>query len=227
VDPVARGGRPALRGVLFDLDGTLADTEPLQWEAYRRVLAPFGVDVGVEEYRRHWIAVEGGAEYACRTYALPIDAAELRVRKAGTYRTLIGAGVRPRPGAGAVLARLGSFYRLAIATNSERDDAAIVLRHAGLTDLVHAVVVREDYAAAKPAPDAYRAAAAALGLSPAACVVIEDTSRGVRAGLAAGCLVVAVPNELTRDNDFTGVARRLDRLDELTVELLRDLSAAG
>ena len=216
-----------IHGVLFDLDGTLADTEPLQWEAYRRALAPFGADVGIDEYRRHWIAVEGGAEYACRTFGLPIDAAELRRRKADEYRRLIAAGVAPRPGARAVLARLAPRRRLAVATNTVRAEAEIVLRHIGVRDLLHAVVAREDYAAAKPAPDAYRAAAAALGLAPAHCAVVEDTTRGVRAGIAAGCVVIAVPSELTWDNDFTGAARRLAGLDELTDDVLQDLSATG
>jgi HAD superfamily hydrolase (TIGR01509 family) len=216
-----------IRGVLFDLDGTLADTEPLQWEAYRRVLAPFGVDVGIDEYRRHWIAVEGGAEYACRTYRLPVDAAELRARKAIVYRTLIVAGVAPRPGAREVLDRLAAHHRIAIATNSVRDEVAVVLEHLAIRDRLDAVVAREDYDRAKPAPDAYGAAARALGLAPEACVVVEDTARGVRAGLAAGCTVVAVPSELTRDNDFTGAARCLDGLDELTDRLLQDLSGRG
>jgi HAD superfamily hydrolase (TIGR01509 family) len=216
-----------IRGVLFDLDGTLADTEPLQWEAYRRVLAPLGVEVGIEEYRRHWIAVEGGAEYACRTYRLPVDAAELRTRKAIAYRTIIAAGVTPRPGARDALDRLAGRYRLAVATNSVRAEVATVLDHLGIRDRLDAVVAREDYDEAKPAPDAYRAAARALGLSPEACVVVEDTARGVRAGIAAGCTVVAVPSELTRDNDFTGAARRLAGLDQLTDRLLQDLSGRG
>lgn len=216
-----------IRGVVFDLDGTLADTEPLQWEAYRRALAPFGVDVGREEYARHWIAVAGGAEYACRTYALPIDAAELRARKAVAYRTLIAAGVRPRPGARAALERLHPVHRLGIATNSTRADVDVVMGHLGLADLLDAVVTREDYDRQKPSGDAYVAAARALGLAPRECVVVEDTTRGVRAGLAAGCPVVAVPNELTRDNDFSGAVRRLAGLDELTLQLLRDLSGPG
>jgi HAD superfamily hydrolase (TIGR01509 family) len=215
-----------IRGVLFDLDGTLADTEPLQWEAYRRVLRPFGVEIGMEEYRRRWIAVEGGAEYACAAYRLPIDAAELRRRKTFAYRALIAAGVAPRPGARQALERLRPQCRLAVATNSVRTEVAVVLGHLGLADLLDAVVVREDYAAPKPAPDAYRAAARALGLDPAACVVIEDTTRGVQAGLAAGCTVVALATELTFDNDFTGAARRVTTLDEVGLPLLRDLSAA-
>lgn len=215
-----------IRGVLFDLDGTLADTEPLQWEAYRGVLLPFGVDVGIDEYRRHWIAVEGGAEYACRTYRLPIDAAELRARKAVAYRALLDGAIAPRPGARAALDRLAGRYGLAVATNSIRAEALTVLDRLGIRDALDAVVAREDYEAAKPAPDAYRAAAGALGLDPASCVVVEDTARGVRAGVAAGCVVVAVPSELTRDNDFTGAACRLDGLDALTDPLLQRLSVA-
>ena len=215
-----------IHGVLFDLDGTLADTEPLQWRAYRQVLEPFGVDVGMEEYRVHWIAADGGAEYACETYALPIDAEELRRRKAVAYRALVAAGVAPCPGAREALERLAPHYRLAIATNTVRVEANLVLGHLGIAPRLEAVVAREDYAAAKPAPDAYRAAAAALGLSPAECVVVEDTARGVCAGVAAGCVVVALATPLTYDNDFTGAAARITSLDELGPPLLRDLSAA-
>jgi len=215
-----------IRGVLFDLDGTLADTEPLQWKAYRQVLAPFGVDVGMEEYRVHWIAAEGGAEYACETYRLPIDAAELRRRKTAAYRALIAEGVAACPGAREALERLAPHYRLAIATNSVRVETNLVLGHLGIAPRLEAVVAREDYVAAKPAPDAYRAAAGALGLPPPECVVIEDTARGVRAGVAAGCVVVALATPLTFDNDFSGAATRITSLDELGRPLLRDLSAA-
>jgi len=216
-----------LRGVLFDLDGTLAHTEPIQWESYRRALRAYGADVDLETYRRHWIAVEGGSEWACRTFALPVTPAELRARKAAEYRALIADGVPARPGAHEALARLAPEYALAVATNSIRGEVDVVLGHLGLCEFFTALVAREDYVEAKPAPDPYREAARRLGLAPAACVVVEDTARGVRSGLAAGCVVIAVPSELTRDNDFTGAARRLDGLEALTPALLRDLSRAG
>ena len=116
----------AVRGVLFDLDGVLADTEPLHWAAYREVLLELGVDVGIEEYRRRFISRGGGPEYACEAYRLPLSADELRARKLPRYLALLRRGVRPRPGARAALERLRGPFRTAVATNSVR-----ALRHAG------------------------------------------------------------------------------------------------
>jgi beta-phosphoglucomutase-like phosphatase (HAD superfamily) len=84
-------------------------------------------------------------------------------------------------------------------------------------------VTREDYPDAKPAPDAYLAAAQRLGCPPAECLVVEDSQRGLAAGLAAGMRVVVVPSDFTRTQDFTGSTRRLASLDELTHALLREL----
>ena len=213
-----------IRGVIFDLDGVIADTERLQWAAYRRVLGEFGVDVAIEEYRREFIATGLGPEYACRTYRLPVTPDDLRARKAPVYEAILRSGVGACPGAAEAVARLAASHRVGLATNSGRADAEFVLGRLGLVGLFAAVVTREDYLHAKPAPDAYLAAAAALGLAPAECAVVEDTERGVRAGLAAGARVIAVPSDLTFDNDFTGAARRLGHLAELTTELLQSLT---
>jgi HAD superfamily hydrolase (TIGR01509 family) len=212
-----------ITGVLFDLDGVLADTEPLHFAAARATLLDLGVDVGVEEYCVHWIAEGGGWEYACRTYGLALGPEELRARKAVRFRELLRDGLRERPGARAALARLRPAFRLAVATNTVRVEADVMLARLDMAALLDVVVAREDYAEAKPAPDAYLAAAAALGLPSAACVVVEDTTRGVRAARAASIPVIAVPHELTFDNDFGGCVRRLGSLDELTAELLRAL----
>jgi HAD superfamily hydrolase (TIGR01509 family) len=212
-----------IRGVLFDLDGVLADSERIQWAAYRRVLADFGVDVGIEEYRLQFIATGNGPEYACRTYRLPVTPAELKARKGPIYLALIAEQVAPRAGAREALERLRATHRLAVATNSTRTEVDLVLGRLGMRDRLHAVVAREDYVQAKPAPDAYLAAAAALGLTPAECVVVEDTQRGAQAGVAAGMRVIAAPHDLTFDNDFSACVGRIEHLDDLTAELIESL----
>jgi putative hydrolase of the HAD superfamily len=212
-----------IRGVIFDLDGVIADTERLQWEAYRTVLAEYGVEVGLEEYSREWIATGTGPEYAHRRYALPISPDEIKARKATVYLRLVHRGVQPCRGAAAALARLHSTHRIGLATNTARSEVELILGQLGVAHLFHKTIAREDYARPKPAPDAYLAAATALALSPAECAVAEDTARGLRAALDAGMVGIAVPNELTRDNDFTGAARRLASLDELTPALLATL----
>jgi len=213
-----------IRAVLFDLDGVLTDTERLHWAAYRRVLLELGVDMGLEEYRRWFIARGVGPEYTCRTYGLPVAPDELRALKAPVYRELLEAGVRAMPGAREVLARLAPTHTLAVATNTARIEVDLIVAQLGLGTFLRTTITREDYVRAKPAPDAYLAAAATLGLGPTACAVVEDTERGAAAALAAGMPVIAVPNDLTFDNDFTDCACRLASLDELTAELLGRLA---
>jgi HAD superfamily hydrolase (TIGR01509 family) len=208
------------RALLLDFDGTLVDTERLQWTAYQRALAPFGVPVGLDEYRRRFIRVPGGAEWVCRRYALPIAPADLRERKTRAYGALIPHAVRLCPGAEELLRRLAGRRRLAIVTNSVRYEVEAILVHLGLARTFDAVITREDYHEPKPSGDCYRTAAARLDCAPHECLVVEDTERGARAGFAADMRVVAVPSDLTYDNDFSGCVRRLDSLAELTETLL-------
>jgi HAD superfamily hydrolase (TIGR01509 family) len=212
-----------IRALLLDFDGTLVDTERLQWLSYQRALEPFGVPVGLEEYRCRFIRAAGGSEWACRRYALPVAPAELRERKAAAYRALIPGAVRPCAGADELLRGLATRYRLAVVTNSVGAEVAAILEHLGWGAAFAAVVTRENYPRAKPAPDGYLAAAARLGCGAHECVVVEDTERGARAGLGAHMLVVAVPSDLTYDNDFSGCVRRLGSLAELTDTLLHEI----
>ena len=100
----------ASAGVIFDLDGVIVDSEPLQHQAYNLVLERFGIRVERDEYGREWIAAGRGPEYAVRTYALPVTADELRRLKDPVYHDAAarggdadGGGAR---GAGAAQRRL-------------------------------------------------------------------------------------------------------------------------
>jgi HAD superfamily hydrolase (TIGR01509 family) len=145
---------------------------------------------------------------------------DLRRRRTAAYRALVPHAVEACPGVHEMLAALRGRARFAIVTNSVRAEVEPTLRHLGLEQAFDALVARDDYRRAKPEPDAYLAAAERLGVAPPEALVVEDTERGVRAGLAAGMPVVAMPSDLTFDNDFTGCVRVLRRIDELTPALL-------
>ena len=130
------------------------------------------------------------------------------------------------PGVVSALERLSQDFPLAVATNSNQRDTEFVLEHLRVRQFFAAVVTREMYERAKPAPDAFLAAAAHVGLSPRRCVVIEDAYKGVIAAAEAGCACVAIPHDFTRANDFSRATTIVDGLDEVTVELIDELTAA-
>jgi HAD superfamily hydrolase (TIGR01509 family) len=203
----------------------LIDSEALQFEAYARVLERYGVAVTRAEYAAQWIAAGRGPEYAVLAYRLPLSAYELRALKDPVYHEIMRERIALMPGALAALQRVHGHYPLGLATNSNRADTRFVLGHLGLRRFFQVVVTRDQYARAKPEPDAYVVAAARLGRAPQHCVVVEDSHRGIVAASRAGAMPIAVPNDFTRDNDFSLAAAVLDRLDGLTVGLIEDLLA--
>jgi len=212
--------------VVFDFDGVVADSEELHYRAYSEVLAEFEVAVDREVYGRIWIGEGRGPAWAVEEHGLPITPEEIVRRKVPVYRRLLRDEVRLMPGAADALARMAAAFPTALATNSRLDDVGFVLDRFDLRDRFDRVITREDYESPKPAPDAFLAAARALGLPPARCLVVEDAAKGVRAAHAAGCPCVAVPHDFTRGNDFSLATRVLGGIDELVPALVEELLAS-
>ncbi len=210
-------------GVIFDFDGVVIDSEGLWKRAACEVLAEFGHTVDAEEYARGWIANGQGPEAAVTKYALPITAAEFRRRRAPIVERLVLNEAELIPGAREALVRLSARHPIALATNSVAGIVGPVLDRYGLRPYFKDLLTRERYAKAKPEPDAFLAAAAALGLPPARCVVIEDAERGVVAARRAGTKCVAVPNEWTKWLDFSQADRVVGSLDDVTSALIDEL----
>ena len=215
------------RGVLFDLDGVLIDSERLYYRAYSAVLAEFGVSVTPEVYGKEWISAGTGPEYAVATFDLPIAPEEVRARKNPIYSKLLREEVALMPGAKEALARLSARYPLVLATNSREGDVDMVMERFGIRGFFTDVVPRGRYARPKPAPDAFVTAAASIGLPNASCVVIEDAWKGVKAASVAGSPIIAVPHEFTAANDFSLCAKVVSCLDDVTAELIDEVLGGG
>jgi HAD superfamily hydrolase (TIGR01509 family) len=210
-------------GVIFDLDGVLVDSEPLQHAAYNLVLRRFGIQASADEYGREWIAAGRGPEYAVRTYQLPLTPDELRRLKDPVYHDLLHEAVALVPGARDALERLSAVFPTALATNSSATDTGFILDRFDLRRFFAAVVTREQYERPKPAPDAFRTAASRLDRTPGDCVVIEDAYKGVVAAAEAGCACIAIPRGYTADNDCRRARAIVASLDHVTVALVRSL----
>ena len=182
-----------LGGVIFDVDGVLADTVALHFDAWRRLSDEYGCRFDPGIYRR---AVDGLAvEDAVRNLmpgAAPDTVRRAARRKQGLFEALLAhRPPRPLPGSARLCHALRrSGVRLAAASGSV--NARDILDRVGLLGHFEAVLTAADVPLGKPHPDIFLAAAGRLGLTPARCVVVEDARAGVRAAVAGGFVCVGV-----------------------------------
>lgn len=225
---------PELAAVVFDFDGTLADTE---WPIYERARAAaerLGATLTPELWAAHSVGVSHGEDWwtglgpelglAHLTQA-DFDAAVDEVTDVPTAfeSALITAGA-----AELVHALHGEGVPVAVASGSSRGWVEHHLTRFALLERFDVLVGRDhpDVAAGKPAPDLYRAAVAALGAAPGAVVAVEDTHRGIASARAAGLgAVVAVPTRLTAHQDLSAADLVAASLADLTPDVLRGLLA--
>lgn len=187
--------------LILDMDGVLADTEPLHVRAWDLTLqglqsvktgsAPSPSALRAERERLTGMSTPDIAAELVRVFRLSVTSEELLVKKRGIFRAMVNAGLAPFPGLAEELTRWKESP-LALATSSARFEATLILDHLGFRNLFDHVITCDDVPKAKPAPDCYLLAAARLGTRPEECVVIEDSANGIRAALDAGTRVLAV-----------------------------------
>ena len=217
------------QAVLFDLDGTLVDSERESAEAMARVLLR---DLGVTatQAERDFVIGHSWNEIhallvAHHGAALPWDMRELIARSAAERVHVIAEmGMTIMPGAVAAVRRLGARWPLALVTGSSREEAGQALRALGLEGVFPVLLAAEDYARGKPAPDGYLAAARALGAAPGECVVLEDSAAGIAAGRAAGMTVIAVRAGNFAGHDQSSAHLVVDTLDDVTLGLVEEVA---
>lgn len=184
--------------VIFDLDGVIADSEPLHQEAFRRLLGELGLESGLAD---DWHRFVGTADrpvleklIAGRDLAGTPTIDALLDRKAALFLDLVREREPLFPEVPHLVADLAGRYRLAVASGSLRTAIAGVLELRGLRRFFESTLSVQDVARGKPAPDLFLATAERLGVAPSACVVIEDSVPGVTAARAAGMRVIGITN---------------------------------
>ncbi len=183
--------------VLWDMDGTLVETEPYWIEAEYELVAEHGGSWSDE----HAMALVGNdlidsGRYIREHAGIDVEPADIVEQLLDKVTARIQRAVPWRPGAVELLADLRRHgVRCALVTMSYRRFAAPVLE-ALPSGTFEVVVTGDSVSQGKPHPEPYRKAAAVLGIDPTEAVAIEDSNTGVRSAEAAGCLVLAVPNHV-------------------------------
>ncbi|MFF5899687.1 HAD family hydrolase [Streptomyces argenteolus] len=182
--------------VLFDLDGTLVDSEPNYYEAGRRLLTRYGVrDFSWEDHTRFiGIGTRETLTVLRAEYGIEAPVDELLAGKNALYLELAGTSTTVFPEMRTLVEQLhGRGVPMAVASGSSRAAIAATLAVTGLEAYLPVYVSAEEVAQGKPAPDVFLEAARRLGVEPGSCVVLEDAVPGVVAAHAAGMRCVAVP----------------------------------
>jgi HAD superfamily hydrolase (TIGR01509 family) len=188
------------RAVLWDLDGTLVDSEDYHWQSWRDALAPEGLTISYEQFlasfgkknepiMREWLADGYTPERAVR----------LAEAKEADYRRLVVThGLTALPGAREWLTALhAAGWKQAIVTSAPAANAEVMLRALDVTPLFEAIVTAEDVSAGKPDPEVFLAGAARLGVTPSRSIVVEDAAAGIEGARRAGMKSVGVSRRVT------------------------------
>lgn len=179
---------------LFDCDGTLADTMPLHYRAWRATLDPLGAEFPEELlYQLGGTPTRRIVEILNESQGLAMPAAEVARQKSEAFVALL-AEARPIDEVmGFARRSIATGEKVAVVTGSTHWVVERILAAIGAADLFSTIVASEDVMRGKPAPDAYLEAARRLGVPAAECLVFEDTRTGIEAATAAGMQSVLVP----------------------------------
>ena len=199
----------ALRAIVFDFDGVIANSEPLHFRGYRDVLAGEGVALTERDYYSQYLGFDdvGAFEAIGRTHGAAWSddrIKDLVARKAARLEVLERDVSVLFPGAADAIRRASAVMPIAVASGARGEEIRRVLSRERLIDCFTAIVAAEDTPVSKPAPDPYLHAVARLGaacggqLSPGECVAIEDSHWGLESARAAGLKTVAVAHTYDR-----------------------------
>ena len=198
---------PTLQAIIFDFDGVIANTEPLHFAGLHQTLKEIGIELTEPEYYAEYLGYDDrgcilAALAANRRAADSGTVERLMTRKAEAYLESVTRHQVIFPGVPEFVRDAARSYPLAIASGALRHEIEYILESAGLRSLFAYITSAEDVTRGKPDPQPFLLTLKALqqdkpALTPASCLVIEDSLPGIRSAAAAGMKVLAVANTHT------------------------------
>lgn len=184
---------PEVKALIFDIDGTIADTMPNHFKAFRKVLGSYDIDFTVDLFNRFaGVPILPQMNYLKEKYNPNNFVPEIvAVQKETEYRKSLSSAKPIQPILDVFLAHVGIFP-IGCGTGGDRVVATKTLEVLGVLDKVDALITCDDVENGKPAPDTFLKCAELLGVEPQYCQVFEDGQAGIDAAIAAGMHVTDV-----------------------------------
>jgi HAD superfamily hydrolase (TIGR01509 family) len=190
--------------IFLDNDGVLVDTEKYYFEASRMTCRRHGYDLSRAEYQKYFLASGAGMREVGKGLGWTGEkVAQVRAERDRCYKGLLTTARITLPGVAQGLERLFARFDLCIVTSSPREYFDIIHGRTGFRRFFKRVVDEEQVTNHKPHPEAYLTALAAMKVKPENGIAVEDSERGLRSAAAAGLRCIAVPRELTKDQNFS------------------------
>ena len=214
-----------IQAVVFDMDGIIIDSEPLQMIAINQVMAQWNVRLTDKEFQK-MIGRKLADDFAEMQlqYHIPVDYSTFAKQKKTAYHSILEQNLVEMPGLSPLLARLlTAKLRLAVASSSVRADVDMVLNGIKISAQFEVIASGDEVEEGKPNPALFLLAAQRLQVPVTACVAIEDSNPGLRAAKDAGMKGIIVPHQHTQHQDFSRADIIVNSLDDITNELIRSL----
>lgn len=213
-----------IKAVIFDVDGVIVDSEPIESLAWEKVLMEYGKKPIFNNTGLIHPVGKGSVESVMEKHGISENPEIIRIKKRKFFGKLIVENLVPNPGFLKLLKTLiEKDFKLALASNRFEEHVLLIANKLGIKNSLDAIVGQSQEIALKPAPDIFLKTAKILQTDSAYCLVIEDTEHGVIAARRAGMKVIAVPNKYTMDQDFSKADRIVKSLFDVTTEVLNNL----
>jgi len=205
-----------IQAFIFDLDGTLADTERLHHRAWNEILMQNGVEEFSFETFLAYVGTSNekvAGDYIA-SHAINKSIEELVREKQTAYMELVPE-VELFEGAREIITTYQDRMAMAVASSSHRKEINAILEIHGLIEYFNCIVGGDMVVKKKPDPEIYLKTAGMLKVAPHGCMAFEDSTHGVNAAKDAGMYTVAIPNEFTRGHDFSRADKIVESLREI------------
>ncbi len=208
-----------IKGVLWDNDGVLVDTERFFFEVNRDLFRAHGIELTERMFLDWYLRDNCGAWHLIDGVTPELIVARRADRDVMYSARLVAEAIGPVAGIEAVLAHVGARVPMGVVTSARRDHFELI--HNGLDLVRHFqfVLTSDDYGGTKPSPEPYLRGLERLRVAAQDCLVVEDSPRGLQAANAAGIACIVLRHPLTREHRFDGAYRVVDSMAELQAEI--------